>query len=107
MSDIFYLKKGDTSPSIRYTLSPTVDLTGATVRFSMRNRATGAIKINRATAGIVAPATGGVVQYNWTSGDVDTAGEYQAEFEITHASGTPETFPNYGFIAVKISEDIA
>lgn len=107
MSDPFYIKEGDTSPALLYTLSPTVDLTGATVVFNMRLRSDGSVKVNRAAAVIVSPATGGVVRYDWDADDTDTAGIYQAEFEVTYADSTVETFPNNGFIPVQIGGDIA
>lgn len=102
----FFLKRGDRSPSIRFTLSPTVDLTGATARFLMRDRATGAAVVT-ASASVVIPATAGIVQYDWQSADVAASGVYDAEFEITYSTGKIETFPNYGYIAVIISGDIA
>ena len=39
--------------------------------------------------------------------DVDTAGEFEAEFELTTAGGTTVTFPNMGYLGVTILEDIA
>jgi len=36
-----YMKRGDTSPSIRFTLSPPVSLAGATVVFNMAPAAGG------------------------------------------------------------------
>lgn len=107
MSDIFYIKEGDTSPALLYTLSPTVDLTGASVVFNMRLRSDGSVKVSRQAAVIVSPATDGVVRYDWDADDTDTAGEYQAEFEVTYADSTVETFPNKDFITVKIDGDIA
>jgi len=107
MDDAFYIKEGDTSPALRYTLSPTVDLTGATVRFSMRVRGQATPLLDRVAATVVAPATGGVVQYDWQAGNTGTAGFYDAEFEVTYADSTIETFPNRGFIPVLVDGDIA
>lgn len=107
MTDIFTIKRNDTSPALRYTLSPTVDLTGAVVVFNMRERATGAVKIARAPATIVAPASDGIVQYDWTAADTDASGVWQGEFEVAHADGSIETYPNDGYIIVKITGDIS
>ena len=107
MSETFYIKTGDTSPSIIYALTPTsVDLTAATVRFSMRSRA-GVLVINRANATIVTATVAPTVRYDWQAGTTDAEGFYQAEFEVTYAGGAIETFPNFGFIGVAIADDIA
>jgi len=108
MDDSFYIKEGDTSPALRYTLAPApIDLTGATARFSMRVRGQITPMINRVAATIVSPTTGGVVQYDWQAGDTATAGFYDAEFEVTYADASVETFPNRGFIPVLIDGDIS
>jgi len=48
----------------------------------------------------------GLVRYNWTAADTDTVGSYQAEFEVTYADASIETFPNDGYIRVEIIDDI-
>jgi hypothetical protein len=107
MRDTFYLKKGDTSPSLIYALDPaSVVLTGATVRFNMRLSG-GATKVSRAAAVIVTATGTPTVQYNWQAADTDAAGFYEAEFEVTYAGGAVETFPNSDFIRVQITGDIA
>lgn len=108
MQETHYLKRGDTSPSLLYALYPaSVDLTGATVRFNMKNRDTGVVKISRAAAAITTPTGTPTVRYDWQSGDVDTVGFYDAEFEVTYAGGAIETFPNASFIVVNVGQDIA
>jgi hypothetical protein len=103
--DGFTIKRGDTSPAIRYALEPaTVVLTGATVRFQMRAR-NGAVLMD--VAALVVPATGTpTVEYSWQAGDTATAGLYEAEFRVTYADGKIETFPNEGFIPVRVNEDV-
>ncbi|MES2814477.1 MAG: hypothetical protein V4720_06245 [Pseudomonadota bacterium] len=109
MQDTHNLKQNDTSPSLLYALDPvTTDLTGATVRFNMRLAVPGgAVKVNRAAAVVVTPTGTPTVRYDWQSADADTAGFFEAEFEVTYAGGAVETFPNVGFIAVTIGDDIA
>ena len=106
--ETFYIKRGDTSPAIRYALSPTtVVLTGATVRFQMRARRSrgGATVID--AAAVVVTATGTpTVEYQWQAGETANAGIFEAEFRVTYADGKVETFPNDEFISVKISEDV-
>ena len=103
--DAFHIKRGDTSPAIRYALEPaTVVLTGATVRFQMRAR-NGAVLMD--VAALVVTATGTpTVEYSWQAGDTATAGLYEAEFRVTYADGKIETFPNDGFIPVRVNEDV-
>lgn len=110
MSKVFRIKRNDRDPSIAYELTPrSLDLTGASVVFNMKD-ASGAVKISRGT-GSVTTATGTpTVQYNWSSGDTDTAGTFYGEFEVTFSSGRPGTFPNGEpdpFIEIVIAEDIA
>ena len=102
----FYLKQNDTAPSIRATLKDgsgsVIDLTGASVRFHMKDLA-GTVKIDT-DATVISPATSGIVQYNWTTSDTDTAGTYYAEFEVTYANNTVESFPNDGNIGILITK---
>lgn len=106
MSEIFYIKRGDTSPAIRYLLQPaSIDLTGASVKFQTRNAKTKALVLD-AVAEVYAATGAPAVQYAWIAGDTDTAGTYDAEFRVTYADGSIETFPNNGFIRVQIGEDI-
>lgn len=105
----FYIKKNDTSPSIRATLKngsgSSVDVQDSTVRFHMRKLGSTQTVIDEAATLI--NASGGVVQYNWSANDTDTVGSYQAEFEVTYTDGTIETFPNSGYIRIDIVSDIA
>jgi hypothetical protein len=101
----FYIKRGDTSPAIRFALLPTtVNLTGATVRFQMRKR-NGATIID-ATAFVVTAIGSPTVEYRWQTGNTSTEGVYEAEFRVTYSDGKIETFPNKGFIEVQINEDV-
>jgi hypothetical protein len=104
----FKIKRGDTSPALRMQLVPTVNLTGATVRFNMTGPFEAPTKVvNRQVGGIVGLATAGVVRYDWRAGDTIKAGVYQAEFEITYSDGTIETFPNGEHIQVSVLPDLS
>ena len=105
----FYVKQNDTSPAMLATLQDAdgnaVDLTAASVRFHMR-----AIGSNQTTvdaAATIVTAASGIVRYDWDATDTDTVGSYQAEFEVTYADASIETFPNDGYIRVEITDDIA
>lgn len=104
MSRTFTIKRGDTSPALRFAIEPeSTDLTLATCTFQMRPRR-GAIAIDsEATVENLSPP---VLRYNWASGDTDATGVYEAEFRVTYADGTVETFPNSGFISVVIKGDV-
>lgn len=105
----FYTKRNDTARSIQATLrdpaGALVDLTGCTVRFILRatSAADGVEKV-RALAVIVSPA--GVVRYDWQAADVDTAGDFLAEWEVAYPSSRKETFPSNGYNRVRIMADL-
>jgi hypothetical protein len=44
------------------------------------------------------------VEYSWQTGN--SSGIYEAEFDVTYADGTTETFPNDEFILIKVSKKI-
>lgn len=105
----FYIKQNDTSPALQITCQDynenSVNVAGSTVRFHMRNKATGVATVDE--AGSVVDGANGVVKYTWQAGDTDTVGTFQGEFEITYSDNTVETFPNNGFITVVVLDDIA
>ena len=102
--DTFSIKRGDTSPSIRYALKPaTADIAGSTVQFQMRSRSGVLIIDSPATVVSGFPA---VVQYDWQAPDTDAAGLFDAEFRVTYYDGGIETFPNTSFIPVRIMDDV-
>ena len=91
----FYIKQNDTSPSVQAALTDAnntaISLNGATVMFHME-AVDGTLKVDAEMT--VTDAEGGVVQYDWVSGDTDTVGTYYVEFEVTYSDGAVETFPN-------------
>lgn len=109
MSDTFYIKQNDTSPSIAGTCQDAngdpINLTGGSVRFHMRAKSDGTTKVDAAAT--IVGATDGTIKYAWAAGDTDTNGRYEAEFEVTYADTTVETFPNAGYITVVVKDDIA
>ena len=105
MTETFYLKRGDTSPSIRLSLEPaTISLVGAGVTFQMRAR--GGAPVIDAPA-VIENSTGTpTVRYDWQPADTATAGLFEAELRVQYANGWVETFPNSGFVLIRIAEDI-
>lgn len=100
------LKRNDTKDVIRYSMTyndgSVVNLTGATVRFVM---GIGNTLITNAPA-TIADAAGGIAEYTLTDADTLVAGNLQAEFEVTFSDGKVKTFPNDGYISVKIKSNI-
>ena len=109
MAADFYLKKGDTNNVLEATLRDVngvvVNLTGATVVFSMMNAAS-TVKVSLAACTIVTAAAG-LVSYAWVAADVNTAGTYRGEFQVTYSGGGIQTFPNDSYIEVEITADVA
>ncbi len=108
----FYLKKGDTLPRLRATLrdadGEVVDLDACVVKLRMRSRPGGAVKVFAAAT--VIDAANGVVEYTWLAADVDTAGEYLAEWQLTFSNTVPsgvQTVPNADEISISIRETLA
>jgi Rib/alpha/Esp surface antigen-like repeat protein len=100
----FTIKRGDTSPAIRYALEPSdITLLGASVRFQMRLEKKDTVIDSPA---IIVSELPPVVQYIWQNGDTDTAGKYEAEFKVTYPDGSIETFPNDGFIDVFLNRNV-
>jgi hypothetical protein len=56
---------------------------------------------------VIVTADQGLVRYDWDAADTNAIGSFQAEFEVTYADTTVETFPNDGYIRVEIISDIA
>jgi hypothetical protein len=109
----FSIKNGDTAPAYVVDLQDDVDstpvainLTSATsVTFKMRlTGTTGAPAITQAMT--VTDAANGRVTYEWQTGDTDTPGTYDAEFEILWTDGTIETVPNDGYLTIIVTDDL-
>ena len=107
MSD-FTLKAHDRLPSIQSVQSSggtPIDLTGATgVNFIMKATQGSTIKVN-AAAIIVTPLSG-VVRYDWAVADVDTPGEYIAEWQVTWTGGKKQSFPTLTYHSISILADL-
>lgn len=56
---------------------------------------------------IITDAPTGEVQYEFASDDLEQAGLYRGEFEVTFSGGGgTETFPNSGYIEIEVTSDI-
>jgi len=104
----FYIKQNDTSPSMLATLqdadAAAVDITAASIRFHMRPIGSSQTTVDAQAA--IVDALAGEIRYDWQAADTAKVGSYQAEFEVTYADSSIETFPNNGYIRVQITDDI-
>ena len=109
--ETFYIKSSDTASFITRDLKDAfgapVNVTGASVVFSMRVKPAGTVKVNAQTAVIVTGGTGRV-RYEWASdgSDTNTADEYEGEFQVSYANGKIQTFPNDGHIPIVVTDDV-
>lgn len=103
-----YVKKDDRRPHAAAQLKDAngnpVNISGMTVKFLMRNKSTGVVKVN--AAGTIVDGVNGKVEYPWVTGDTDTPAHYEGEFEVTDAVGKKMTFPNDGYVDVFVVADI-
>jgi hypothetical protein len=51
-------------------------------------------------------ASTGWVRYEWGDGDLDVAGAYEGEWEVTFANSEIETFPNDSYVQILLKADI-
>lgn len=108
MPDDFSIKSGSTEPALVVGLldnGEPLNLTGATVRIRMRSVLGGPLVVD-SPAAVLAPATDGVVSYQWTAGDTDEVGDYEVEFEVTFSGGAEQVFPNDGYVNVSIEPSL-
>ena len=105
----FFIKRNDDQPTLDVALrddkNRPVDVTGASVVFHMRNTADDTTKISGASVTVLA-ASKGEGRYSWTTTNTNTAGNFEAEFQVTFSDGGVQTFPNDGYIDVIITEDV-
>ena len=110
----FVIKTGDTAPFLRQTLldyqDNPVDINGATVIFRMRHFQGDTVALTGSPSndqnGDGSDGSLGYVSYEWGDGDLDDAGPYHAEWEVTFADGEIETFPNDSYIEILVLQDI-
>jgi len=99
MSNPLYLKKNNLQPyyyaAVVDSAGAAVSLVGATIYVTMKDAATGIVKINRLTTGItITNGAGGLFEYHWQSGDTSLPGTYNIEFEINPQAGGVFTLPD-------------
>lgn len=97
----FYIKEGDTSPSLRAQLreddETPVDCTGAIVQFQM-NLAGSETHTVDSRATIDTPEDG-IVTYDWHTGDTTDAGYYNATFGVDYDGAVEVTDEQHTYTA--------
>lgn len=109
MSSTFSIKRGDTLPVLRATITlngEALDVTGSTVEFYFDRDG---VTLTR-SATLVTPASG-IVEYAFVSGDwapgAFDVGRYLFEAQITFSGGDILTVPTSGQLSVRVTQDIS
>ena len=87
------LVKDDSYPPLEFSVikdGAPVDLTGATIVFFMKNSSTGTVKVNGGSC-TTTDAANGKCRYTWGATDLDTAGDYVGEIQVTDSAGKIQT----------------
>lgn len=105
----FWIKQNDLRPNLSATLEDdsgnAIDLSSASsVDFHMQKFETGNVTVD--SSATITDAANGKVEYEWSSGDTDKVGTYQAEFEVDWGNDK-ESFPNDGHLFIEITAEIA
>jgi hypothetical protein len=102
------IKRGDTRHAIRAILKDSsgspVNLTGCTVTFCMAPLGRSAV-VSREVD--IHDTAGGEVWVVFAPGETDISGVYRAEFRVTYPDGRKETFPNSGYLAIQILDNLS
>ena len=93
----YYLVKGDDAPQVRVILkrdvsNEIIDLSAATVVFKFRKKGTESLFATLTSVASPDDAVLGIAVFEWGLTDLDiSAGNYEAEIEITYSNGKVET----------------
>lgn len=103
----FYIKKDDTSPALRATMTDgennAINITDATVVFRMYTL-DGVEKVNSSCS--IIDGAAGIVEYVWQAGDTDTTGTFRGEWQVTYTDSTIEKFPNNDYASIVVVADL-
>lgn len=103
----FYIKQNDSLPTLQYRMleadgSP-VNLGETEVEFRM-----GSVPHEPILVGVaeVIDEDTGLVEYTWEAGDTGNAGRFKGEFIITYPDGKRVSFPNHGYLDIRIESEL-
>lgn len=81
-----------------------IDLTALTVSFIMRLPGAATPKVDAAAT--VVSAAAGTVKYAWATGNLDTVGAYEVEWEILYSGSRTLTVPAGGHDVIIVVADL-
>lgn len=99
-SRMFTIKQLTDTPTLKYELSPAVDLTGATVAFTMADE--NGVKVLNSVAAGVEQTYPPIVYYSFTTAQTATSGLFDAEFKVTFPNGDVAVYPGKDYLKVNI-----
>ncbi len=117
---VVQIKRNDLQPFVYFHFTDDadadIDLTGATIRVTMKDKLLDTLKIDRQTAGIKFDGTAsgsdaddiaaGKGHYEWQANETNVAGLYYMEFEATPSAGGKFTLPVRKRLVVEILPDL-
>lgn len=109
MAERFTIKQGDLEPPLAVVLR---DGEGNPVDLSLALAVRVIIERRNETLvdgpAVIADQTGnpGLVSRPWQTGETNTSGTYQAEFEVMWPGNRPQTFPTKGYVQIVIGKDL-
>lgn len=90
---------GDTAPDLTGTCTSSgtaVNLTGATLALHLKKPSGASVT----KAGTIVSPTAGTWSYTWVTGDLDEAGKWTVEVQVTYSNGRIQTFGPIDFAVV-------
>lgn len=117
-AEVFTIKKDSRQDRLYFKFDPVVNLTGLSLLFSMVNRTTGVVKIDKVAAVIAVgahtidgvaytlTAADGWGYYDWPgTADLDTVGNYGGEVWIVYPGPKYSKWPSSELIPITVYED--
>jgi hypothetical protein len=102
----FSITAGTREPSLVRVLRDArgpINLTGATVTFTMTRVGGGTSKVAAAACTVVS-ATSGTVRYDWAAADTNAPGDYYGRFKITWPSANTQEVPDDAPLLIRVRE---
>ena len=109
----YQIKKGSL-PSLTVTTLNDADLTVVTVydvadnvKFFMKKREATTTSVNGAVASMLTPYANGQLRYQFSSGQTNTVGVYDAYFQLLSSSTVVGSVPSVGYLEIEIVDNLS